>query len=86
MSRLKPAQWKELEETFKKFADTLGLQLRGRGRPKKTDQLDKFIEESMKNSDADQKKKEVVEEKVEEYDVWKKRILEEARAALQAVS
>ncbi|XP_044265262.1 origin recognition complex subunit 6 [Tribolium madens] len=78
ISRLKMAQWNELLEEFSKFATSLGL-ASGKKRPKKgvVDQ------ETMEIDGVAQppKPKEKVQV-IEEYEVWKQRILQEASAEI----
>ncbi|XP_018567571.1 origin recognition complex subunit 6 [Anoplophora glabripennis] len=82
-SHLKPAQWKELSNKFDKFVSTYGI-----GSPKKHKKdgdINKVVNE-MANEIENKvllNKKENEDEEVEDYEVWKKRILDEAYEALR---
>nr|CAI5865841.1 unnamed protein product [Callosobruchus analis] len=76
-SRLKPRQWKELALEFEKFAKSLGLGSPRKHNKKLIDSVDDMTNEIEK---VTLKKK--TENEIEDYDLWRKRILEEAYTAL----
>ncbi|VEN37449.1 unnamed protein product [Callosobruchus maculatus] len=76
-SRLKPRQWKELVLEFEKFAKSLGLGSLRKNKKELTDPVEDITNEIEK---VTMKKK--TENEVEDYEVWRKRILDEAYAAL----
>ncbi|VEN64419.1 unnamed protein product [Callosobruchus maculatus] len=76
-SRLKPRQWKELVLEFEKFAKSLGLGSLRKNKKEWTDPVEDITNEIEK---VTMKKK--TENEVEDYEVWRKRILDEAYAAL----
>nr|XP_023020761.1 origin recognition complex subunit 6 [Leptinotarsa decemlineata] len=78
-SRLKPSQWKELSLEFEKFASTLesGFKRNKKIDTKNTPEVVTVTEEKVVLKKKDP-------EEVEEYDVWRQRILNEAYAALKS--
>ncbi|CAG9820936.1 unnamed protein product [Phaedon cochleariae] len=84
ISRLKPQQWKELTIEFEKFALSFGIGSVRKSKisdPKSTldvDELAKDIERKVVL-----KKNQFDEEQIEDYETWKKRILDEAYEALK---
>lgn len=79
-SHLKPSQWKELTQEFEKFVEEQGLGNKRKPKEKtvivknsKEDEIETII-----NTDRCTE-----EEEIEEYEVWKNRILKEAREALK---
>ncbi|RZC42559.1 origin recognition complex subunit 6 [Asbolus verrucosus] len=80
ISRLKMAQWNELADEFAKFAGSMGLSAKkGRSKRNAPVEQDGLIEIIEKHSVQKQKKE---EEQIEDYEVWRERILKEATAEI----
>ncbi|KAK9892267.1 hypothetical protein WA026_019068 [Henosepilachna vigintioctopunctata] len=82
ISHLKPSQWSALTTEFENFAKSIGFEAAKMKRKK--EKLNICEDEDMplvdcKSTDADSKSEEVIEE----YEVWKERILREAAQALE---
>ncbi|XP_017771563.1 PREDICTED: origin recognition complex subunit 6 [Nicrophorus vespilloides] len=84
ISRLKLSQWKELESEFAKFVEKVGFTANIGGKKRKgANEFHTYLEEFAKNDENKVSKSPKKCEKIEEYSVWKERILEQARAALE---
>lgn len=77
-SHLKPSQWKKLIQEFDQFIEKNCLEntKTSSSQPSVVVNTDNFQKTTLVEKDSN-------EEKIEEYEVWKNRILKEAREALK---
>ncbi|XP_044746130.1 origin recognition complex subunit 6 [Coccinella septempunctata] len=81
ISRLRPNQWGAIVNEFEKFAASMGVELKKLPSKKKN-----YVEEILVNKESSPSKKMKEEQKkpnIEEYEVWKKRILQIAKESLR---
>ncbi|XP_045480144.1 origin recognition complex subunit 6 [Harmonia axyridis] len=77
ISRLKPTQWTALATEFEKFAQTMGFQnIKNKSKKKQAD--DENLEE-VPEANSKKTKNELKKQEIEDYEVWKERILKRAK-------
>ncbi|CAK1543600.1 unnamed protein product [Leptosia nina] len=81
-SRLKLGQWSKLEAEWAKIIDEKFAVVMKRGRPAKVKVVD---DEKAMDIDTSPKKEIVIERKVESYEDWKRRMLEQAYKELEVL-
>ncbi|GJQ76588.1 hypothetical protein Trydic_g15452 [Trypoxylus dichotomus] len=81
-SRLRPSQWKQLENKFLMLVKQTGLDVEvKRGKKKIKGEAKEILAKVIESNDN--VKEEVLSEEIEEYEIWKARILKEANEALK---